>query len=52
LRIVPMQMNRFRLNRASATDAQWLHDLLNDLGSPFRTSVQLQEDNSLTLQWR
>ena len=51
LRIVPMQMQRFRLNRASAADAQWLRDLLNDLGSPFGTSVQLKEDNSLDLQW-
>ena len=51
LRIVPMQMKRFQLNRASAADAQWLRDLLNDLGSPFGTSVQLREDNSLDLQW-
>jgi poly-gamma-glutamate capsule biosynthesis protein CapA/YwtB (metallophosphatase superfamily) len=51
LRIVPMQMKRFRLNRVSAADAEWLRDLLNDLGSPFGTSVQLQEDNSLALQW-
>jgi poly-gamma-glutamate capsule biosynthesis protein CapA/YwtB (metallophosphatase superfamily) len=51
LRIVPMQMKRFRLNRAPAADAQWLRDQLNDLGSPFGTSVHLKEDNSLALQW-
>jgi hypothetical protein len=46
-----MQMKRFRLNRAPVADVQWLRDLLNDLGSPFGTSVYLKEDNSLALQW-
>jgi poly-gamma-glutamate capsule biosynthesis protein CapA/YwtB (metallophosphatase superfamily) len=48
-RLVPMRMRRFRLNRASATDAQWLCDLLNQSGAPFGPHVQLAEDNSMTL---
>jgi poly-gamma-glutamate capsule biosynthesis protein CapA/YwtB (metallophosphatase superfamily) len=50
-RLVPMQMRRFRLERASATDAGWLCTLLNRLGAPFRTRVELAEDNRMTLKW-
>jgi poly-gamma-glutamate synthesis protein (capsule biosynthesis protein) len=49
-RLVPMQVRRFRLNRASAEDSQWLCDLLNRLGAPFGTRAQLESDYSLTLQ--
>jgi poly-gamma-glutamate synthesis protein (capsule biosynthesis protein) len=51
-RLVPMQSRRFRLNHAAPADAQWLCDLLNRLGAPFGTHVQLAGDNSLTLRWR
>jgi poly-gamma-glutamate synthesis protein (capsule biosynthesis protein) len=51
-RLVPMQMRRFRLERASASDARWLFNLLNDLGTRFGTGARLEEDNSFTLQWR
>lgn len=51
-RMVPMQLRRFQLNRASAEDSQWLCDLLNRLGAPFNTRIQLENDHSLTLQWR
>ena len=51
-RLVPLQARRFRLNRATETDAKWLRDLLNRLGAPFGTHVQLQADNSMTLRWR
>src|SRR5215470_16804768 len=50
-RLIPMQVRRFRLNRASAEDSQWLCDLLNRLGAPFDTRAQLESDHSLTLQW-
>jgi poly-gamma-glutamate capsule biosynthesis protein CapA/YwtB (metallophosphatase superfamily) len=50
-RLVPMQMRRFRLERASAADARWLCDLLNKLGAKFNTRVKLQNDNSLALEW-
>ena len=35
-RLVPMQMRRFRVERASAADARWLCDLLNKLGKHIR----------------
>jgi poly-gamma-glutamate synthesis protein (capsule biosynthesis protein) len=52
LRLVPMQMRRFRLNHASDVDAKWLCDLLNRLGAPFGTQVRRESDNSLSLQWQ
>jgi poly-gamma-glutamate capsule biosynthesis protein CapA/YwtB (metallophosphatase superfamily) len=51
-RLVPMNVRRFRLNRASKPDAKWLGDLLNRLGARFGTRVELQGDNSMTLRWR
>ena len=51
-RLVPMQMRRFRLERASAADAKWLCNLLNELGERFGTTLRLEEDNSLTLEWQ
>jgi len=50
-RLVPMQMRRFRLERAAAADAKWLCNLLNDLGAPFGTTLRLEEDNSMTFGW-
>ncbi len=52
VRLVPWQMRRFRLHRASAADARWLRELLNRLGAPCGTQVQLAEDNSMSLTWR
>ena len=51
-RLVPMQMRRFRLERASASDAKWLCNLLNELGQRFGTASKLGEDHSLMLEWR
>jgi poly-gamma-glutamate capsule biosynthesis protein CapA/YwtB (metallophosphatase superfamily) len=51
-RLLPMQVRRFRLQRASASDAKWLCNLLNKLGAHFGTAARLQEDNSLMLEWR
>ncbi len=51
-RLVPMQMRRFRLERASAADAKWLCNLLNEIGKRFGTRSRLEEDNSLSLQWK
>jgi poly-gamma-glutamate capsule biosynthesis protein CapA/YwtB (metallophosphatase superfamily) len=51
-RLVPMRMRRFRLERASAADARWLCNLLNQLGKQFSTGVALEKDNSLILEWR
>jgi poly-gamma-glutamate capsule biosynthesis protein CapA/YwtB (metallophosphatase superfamily) len=51
-RLVPMQMRRFRLEPASPVDTECLRNLLNKLGEPFATEARLNEDNSLTLEWR
>jgi Putative enzyme of poly-gamma-glutamate biosynthesis (capsule formation) len=49
-RLVPMQMRRFQLQRASAADAKWLCNLLNEIGAKFSTCVKLQSDDSLVLE--
>ena len=51
-RLVPMRMRRFRLEHASAADTEWLCALLNRLGAPFETQVELTADKKLTLKWR
>src|SRR5262249_6917005 len=50
-RLVPMQMRRFRLERASAADAKWVCNLLNELSGAFGTAATLDQDNSLILAW-
>jgi poly-gamma-glutamate capsule biosynthesis protein CapA/YwtB (metallophosphatase superfamily) len=49
--LVPMCMRRFRLERASAADAEWLCDRLNEFGKPFKTGARLDKDSSLMLEW-
>lgn len=51
LRMIPTQIRRFRLNRASDFDSNWLKDLLNREGNQFGTQVQLGAKNILTLRW-
>jgi poly-gamma-glutamate synthesis protein (capsule biosynthesis protein) len=50
-RIIPFQIKRFRLQRASAKDARWLKELLNRELRSFETHVELNEDHSLVLRW-
>jgi poly-gamma-glutamate synthesis protein (capsule biosynthesis protein) len=50
-RLVPMKMRRFRLERASAADAESLSNLLNKLGAPFGTRTRLNNDRSIVLEW-
>jgi poly-gamma-glutamate capsule biosynthesis protein CapA/YwtB (metallophosphatase superfamily) len=50
-RLVPMRMRRFRLERASVVDVEWLCDLLNALGKPFKTGARLEKESSLMLEW-
>lgn len=49
LRIVPMQIRRFSLHRASAADAQWLLEILNREGARFDTRLSLNADATLSL---
>lgn len=43
-RLVPMKIHRLRLNYVSDADTEWMCDLLNELGAPFGTSVDLAPD--------
>ncbi|MBA4142750.1 MAG: CapA family protein [Nitrosospira sp.] len=51
LEMKPMQLKRFRLNRASRLDAIWLRDVLNREGKKFGSWVELSAENTLTLRW-
>ncbi len=52
LRMTPMQLRKFRLNRVSPTDAEWLRATLNRVYGPFGSRVSLRQDASLALEWR
>jgi poly-gamma-glutamate synthesis protein (capsule biosynthesis protein) len=52
LRLIPMQIRRFQLKRASLADTEWIRDRLNNLGAPFGTYVEIEGNNSLSLRWR
>jgi poly-gamma-glutamate capsule biosynthesis protein CapA/YwtB (metallophosphatase superfamily) len=51
LRMVPTRMHRFRITRASASEAAWLHAVLNRQGKALGTGAELREDGSLHLRW-
>ncbi len=50
LQMTPLQVRKFRLNRVSRADAQWLRDVLDREGKKFKTRVVLNKDNNLMLQ--
>ncbi|UCF96578.1 MAG: CapA family protein [Spirochaetaceae bacterium] len=50
LQMTPLQIKRFRLQRASGADARWLRDILNRHSEKFATRVELGEDNRLYLE--
>ncbi len=51
LRIVPMQIENLRLNRASHSDARWLRDMLNREGKVLGTYVEMNENREFMLRW-
>jgi poly-gamma-glutamate synthesis protein (capsule biosynthesis protein) len=51
LRMIPTQVKRFRVNRASEIDTQWLEGLLNREGKRFRTGAKRNADNALLFEW-
>jgi poly-gamma-glutamate synthesis protein (capsule biosynthesis protein) len=51
LRMVPLRMGGFRLNRASATDTRWLAETLSREGHPLGTAVEPAGYGSLELRW-
>jgi poly-gamma-glutamate synthesis protein (capsule biosynthesis protein) len=52
LRLVPMQIRRFRLRRATPGDVQWVQRTLNREAARFATEVSLNADNSLGVHSR
>ena len=51
LKMTPMRIRRFRLNRASAEEASWLAATLDRESGRFESRVKLQGDQSLILGW-
>lgn len=51
LEMVPVQIKRFRLHRASEEDRLWLRDTLNREGRQFNTRVEAGKENNLLLGW-
>jgi poly-gamma-glutamate capsule biosynthesis protein CapA/YwtB (metallophosphatase superfamily) len=51
LAMTPLKIQRFRLNRVSRRDAEWLRDTLTREGKQTGTLVMLTPDNHLVLQW-
>jgi poly-gamma-glutamate synthesis protein (capsule biosynthesis protein) len=49
--MVPTQIKKLRVNRASKADTLWLKNMLNREGKKFKTRVQLNGDDTLTLIW-
>jgi poly-gamma-glutamate synthesis protein (capsule biosynthesis protein) len=50
--MIPMQMKRFQAVSPPLHDRQWIMDVLNREGQQLGTHVILENDGSLTLQWR
>jgi poly-gamma-glutamate synthesis protein (capsule biosynthesis protein) len=51
LSLIPFQIRKFRLNRASEEDSAWLRGTLSRESSRFGVEVQLNEDDSLSVTW-
>jgi poly-gamma-glutamate synthesis protein (capsule biosynthesis protein) len=51
LQMIPTQIKRFRVNRASMNDARWLKDILNREGARLGTQVILDKNNALIMRW-
>lgn len=49
LRLLPFRLRRFRLCRAAAEDAAWLHGTLDRHSAPFGTRLTLEADGTLTV---
>jgi poly-gamma-glutamate synthesis protein (capsule biosynthesis protein) len=51
MEMIPMQIKRFKVNRASRADALWLKNTLNRKGGKFGTRVELRKHDTLKLKW-
>ena len=50
LQMIPTQIKRFRVQRASTEDILWLREILNREGKRFGTQVQWDRNKTLTLE--
>ncbi len=50
--LTPTRIKRFRVNRASRDEAGWLQHVLNREGKKFGTSIKLNKDHRLLVEWR
>ena len=48
--MIPLQIRKFRLNRATRDDAVWLRDTLNREGARLGTQVTLNEAGRLDIR--
>lgn len=51
LEMRPLEIRRFRLERASRDDARWLRDTLHREGERLGTTVELDDAGTLRLRW-
>jgi poly-gamma-glutamate synthesis protein (capsule biosynthesis protein) len=51
VQMTPLQIKHFRLNKVSRSDALWIKNTLNRECKKFGTRMELNRDNTLTLQW-
>ena len=51
LEMVPLQIQRFRLQRTSQVDTLWLHDVLDRECKRFKSRAELTDNNTLTVSW-
>jgi poly-gamma-glutamate synthesis protein (capsule biosynthesis protein) len=52
LHMMPTQVRRFQVIKASASDAKWLAAVLNREGAAVGTSVELTRESRLLLRWK
>lgn len=50
--MVPLQIRKFRLNRASSRDVRWLRDVLDRECGKLGAGIELLPDDSLALRWQ
>ncbi|HWP93477.1 MAG TPA: CapA family protein [Thermodesulfobacteriota bacterium] len=51
LRMSPMQIKHFKLNRVRREDAFWIAETMSREGKEFGTRTEVLEDNTLRLEW-
>lgn len=51
MKMVPMRIKNLQLNFAKETEVIWLRNLLRKEGKKFGTSVRMEKDHSLWLEW-